>query len=146
MHSSSLAPLLDKDDLSAGYFPTSNLGTLRSMVQARTLLQIQDTLVQWLRLPPKLQQAKSRDEDLGSNRIGTKRLLGGDMADGGSDSGRGTWSGGKDNKAANLTKKKTDRHPLFAELMRPNKASGPPLNVGKICRAAGLDRLKFLGR
>ena len=44
----------DKDDIASGCFPTLNLGTLRSMVQARTILQIQDTPVQWLPTPPKL--------------------------------------------------------------------------------------------
>ena len=68
----------DAEDLVAGIFPQSNLGTTRLMVQAHTTMRIRDTLAQWLPLSPTWQPAKSRAEDLGGTRTGKKRQLGGD--------------------------------------------------------------------
>ena len=81
--------LSDKEDLTTGCFPTLNLGTTRSMVQAHTLLQVQETPAQWMPPSPKWQPARSRTEDLGGTRTGTKRLLGGSTAGGGSEVGQG---------------------------------------------------------
>ena len=81
---------------------------MRSMVQAHTLLQIQDTTMQWLYPSPKLQFAKSRAEGLGGTHARTKRTLGGGTSSGGSYDGQGTWSSGKEDKSANPTKKNKD--------------------------------------
>ena len=141
----------DEEDIAAGAFPQSNLGTTRSMVQAHTVVRIRDTPSQWLPLSPKGPPARSRAEELGGARAGGKRAggggaAGGGAAGGGTDGGRNGKGGGKYDDASNPVRRNPDRHPLFAKLMRPHEAAGLKLGVRELCTAAGFDSIAKLGK
>ena len=136
----------DEEDIAAGVFPQSNLGTTRSLIQAHTVMRVRDTPAQWLPPSPRWTPARSRAEDLGGGRASTKRPGGGSAGTAGTGGGRAGKGEGKLDDATNPVKRNPGRHPLLAELMRPHEAAGLQLSMRGICSAAGINNIRDLGR
>ena len=92
--------LTNAEDLAAGMLPVSNLATTRSIIQAHTVLMIQDTPVRWLLAPRVTAALPLRASKLGL-AARTKQTTGernskGRGAGDSADSGKG--AGGKEDK------------------------------------------------